>query len=662
MRWNCSRLAIFALVAMVSAQMVGQSYTYQSIDFPGAQETYVYGINNAGDIVGGYRSAIPGPEIAWKRVGGTFSTVSMPSYIAWSQAQGINDSGHIVGQYESVSGRFGFIIDALGFHIVEKSGAYDTYALDITNAGTVVGNYDDTAGTRGFVYSNAVLTPIVLPNTLIDSTHMARIGGTNSTGSVTVGGYMVPNETHAFVWSGETVQFVDYPGSTLTSFEAVNDSNQIVGYTSTHGVLYSGGTWTIISYPGAMWGTMPTGINNKGQIVGVYYDGQDRAHGFVATPECLTPSFENVVKNGVSVQPEAQEIKGAFTPNCGFTLTNAAQLSGFDHFNWLQMVTRDDVITKYPNRALVGGVWYEIETSDGVFDPTHVLPTIPFIDPPHFGYGYQVIFCSDDPNHTSGACSYPIQDELDWYWDEEFDIHYDRQHPTLIEYFSDPTSLTFYDAPSSPCVPRLLGQDCTTVEFKTSLVAVKGDGTGRKLEYPGTEFTWSSTADTVGAPHILSNFDPTLANGVIKFKGFVLPGSDTQQELELLARSGIEIQGAKGVVKPVIIDIKPHYVPNSINPRGQGTIPVGIISTKEFHATSDVVPGSFTFGRTGNEESFAYCHSEDLNGDGLMDLVCHFYIQRAGFQSGDTTGILRGETLSGLSLLGKDAVRIVPPR
>ncbi len=294
MRWNYVQLAILALGVAVSTQMFGQSYSYQSIDFPGAQETYVYGINTAGDIVGGYRSSIPGSEVAWRRMGGTFSAVSMPSNVTWSEAQGINDYGHIVGQYMTASGRFGFIIDGSGFQSIEKSGAYDTYALDITKAGMVVGNYDDTAGTRGFTYSNGVLTPIVLPNTLIDALHMARIGGTNSTGRVIVGGYMVPNETHAFILKGGTVQFVDCPGATLTSFEAINDLNQIVGYTSTYGFLYSGGKFTSISFPSALYG-MPTGINNKGQIVGVYYDSQDRAHGFLATPGMSIDSLTSML-------------------------------------------------------------------------------------------------------------------------------------------------------------------------------------------------------------------------------------------------------------------------------------------------------------------------------------------------------------------------------
>lgn len=59
----------------------------------------------------------------------------------------------------------------------------------------------------------------------------------------------------------------------------------------------------------------------------------------------------------------------------------------------------------------------------------------------------------------------------------------------------------------------------------------------------------------------------------------------------------------------------------------------------------DVVP----FGRTGDEGSLAFCGeiAEDVNADGRLDLVCHFTTQKTGFQSGDTEGILKGQTKGG---------------
>ncbi len=111
----------------------------------------------------------------------------------------------------------------------------------------------------------------------------------------------------------------------------------------------------------------------------------------------------------------------------------------------------------------------------------------------------------------------------------------------------------------------------------------------------------------------------------------------------------------------VSIDIKPGGFPNSINPGSRGNVPVGILSTANFDAPSRVERSSLTFGRTGDEPSLAFCNpgSEDVNGDGLADLVCHFETLLTGFMSGDAAGLLKGRTIDGQPLAGSDSVRIV---
>ncbi len=88
---------------------------------------------------------------------------------------------------------------------------------------------------------------------------------------------------------------------------------------------------------------------------------------------------------------------------------------------------------------------------------------------------------------------------------------------------------------------------------------------------------------------------------------------------------------------------------------------VAILSTPDFDATTEVDKSSLTFGRTGDEDSLARCtrSNEDVNGDGLLDVVCHFRTQDTGFQSGDTEGILKGKTVDNVPIEGRDAVRIV---
>jgi probable HAF family extracellular repeat protein len=109
------------------------------------------------------------------------------------------------------------------------------------------------------------------------------------------------------------------------------------------------------------------------------------------------------------------------------------------------------------------------------------------------------------------------------------------------------------------------------------------------------------------------------------------------------------------------IDIKPGWDPNNINPRNRGRIPVAILSTIDFDAPTQVDQKSLTFGSTGNEESLVSCNrrSKDVDGDGLRDLLCYFNIRSTGFQCADSEGILRGYTVDGMPIEGRDSITIM---
>jgi len=108
------------------------------------------------------------------------------------------------------------------------------------------------------------------------------------------------------------------------------------------------------------------------------------------------------------------------------------------------------------------------------------------------------------------------------------------------------------------------------------------------------------------------------------------------------------------------IDIKPGSFPNSINIRNGGRTAVAILSSRAFDASREVDETTLTFGRTGDEKSLAFCgEPEDVNGDSLPDLVCHFQAGAGDFVPGDTSGVLKGNTLAGVPIQGADSVRII---
>lgn len=105
---------------------------------------------------------------------------------------------------------------------------------------------------------------------------------------------------------------------------------------------------------------------------------------------------------------------------------------------------------------------------------------------------------------------------------------------------------------------------------------------------------------------------------------------------------------------PVQIDIKPGGSPNAVNPNNQGVVPVAILSSSSFDATQ-VDPITVRFGRAAAAPVDGG-HVEDVNGDGIPDLVLQFSTPATGIVCGDTSETLTGKTLQGSAIRGSDSV------
>ena len=112
-------------------------------------------------------------------------------------------------------------------------------------------------------------------------------------------------------------------------------------------------------------------------------------------------------------------------------------------------------------------------------------------------------------------------------------------------------------------------------------------------------------------------------------------------------------------IRSVVIDIKPGSVPNSVNVKSKGVLPVALLSTPEFADPSAVDVTSARFGPVGATAVHGG-HIEDVNDDGNFDLVLHFKTLETGIACGDTAASLTGTTLGGQAIRGTDSVRTVP--
>ena len=135
--------------------------------------------------------------------------------------------------------------------------------------------------------------------------------------------------------------------------------------------------------------------------------------------------------------------------------------------------------------------------------------------------------------------------------------------------------------------------------------------------------------------------------------------------------SAICAVGALNSTAPVLaieIDVKPGAFPNRINPRSRGLIPVAILGSAWFDV-SDVDPSTLLFGPYSatpahdlSKSGVFQDHMQDVDGDGFMDLVTHFWLQESGLGEADSEACLTGVTLSGMRFEGCDSVRVFSGR
>ena len=109
------------------------------------------------------------------------------------------------------------------------------------------------------------------------------------------------------------------------------------------------------------------------------------------------------------------------------------------------------------------------------------------------------------------------------------------------------------------------------------------------------------------------------------------------------------------VVIPVLIDIKPGSDPNSINLKSNGVVPVAVLTSDDFDA-STVDPATVLFA----DASPLRWTREDVDGDGDGDLLFHFRTQELNLDENSTEAVLIGDTTDGLHIKGTDGVNIVP--
>lgn len=281
------RALLVAAVAMAAPTVAeAMSYIFTTFDVPGYSGTFLSGINNNGEVVGGYGFDTPNfGSVAFVANDGKITTIEVPGYFV--NALGINNKGQIVGSYlvnspNNIAWQ-GFIDKNGTFTSIAVPGADATQAFGINGRGEVIGlavNYTTNVGTS-FIYNDGGFSPINVPGS-----YSTEALGINNNDQI-IGFYVNSNNgnQHGFLYYDGTYTSIDISGAIDTVPLGINNRGQIVGYflnsnSYQEGFMYIDGKFTLINVPSAV-NTSAWGINDLGQIVGGYVIGGVE-HGFIA--------------------------------------------------------------------------------------------------------------------------------------------------------------------------------------------------------------------------------------------------------------------------------------------------------------------------------------------------------------------------------------------
>jgi len=282
-------LLLPALLLFVSlAAPAKADYTFATLDFPGAIQTWGSGNSNNG-VAGGFIDADGNYHGWYIRNGSEMVQVDEPASGTFvTELNFINNSGTILGTYVSDKIR-GFTLKDGVYTTLDIPGSSRTAPSMVNDHGQVVGAWRDSSQARhGFVWDKGTFFLFDHPLANSMPAEGTYPGGLNDRGDIVGKYWNTAGVSHGFLRTSDgAYSDIDDPNGPGTTWPVtINNHGQIVGlYVDTsgneHGFLLENGAFTTIDVPGAT-ATDVESINERGDIVGQYFDVAGNGHGFIA--------------------------------------------------------------------------------------------------------------------------------------------------------------------------------------------------------------------------------------------------------------------------------------------------------------------------------------------------------------------------------------------
>ncbi len=341
-----SPLICICTVLLAAGTVAAQNgYQYTIFDEPHSNLTHPYAINDNGTVVGSYYYGDHGFE---RTAAGNYSTIDFPG-ASDNLIRGINDHGVMVGKYRLSGFDYSFSYANGVFTTLPKPGTNDpSGANGINNAGVVVGSYREfSTAEHGYIYQNNIYTTVDYPG----AAHTTLVDINDS--GIMLGNYWNGSRWLGFLYDGVDFTPLEMPGAYWTYVAGFNNFNQIVGQrvdasgANRTAILYDNGVWIDLQVPGATSWTGAQDINDAGVITGYMYENNFAVeHGFLAEP---APAFGISLTGGC---PNVQVDIHDATPNGQVAVLYATGMG--NHSIPLGMPCEGTALLLNPSAALGG--------------------------------------------------------------------------------------------------------------------------------------------------------------------------------------------------------------------------------------------------------------------------------------------------------------------